>query len=540
MIERLTPFGADGECVPLTEDHGLRRRAVRGVGATVFSQGSTLAIQMVSTVVLARLLAPADFGVVAMVTTFSLVLTSFGQNGFTEAIIQWEEFDRRTANNLFWINIGAGLFLSGVFAMAGSLLARFYRDPLVDIVALAISPTIFITSTSVVHLALLKRAMRFSAVAANDIVACAVSVPIAILVAVMGWGFWALIAAAIALPLSTSIGAWWLCRWTPGFPGRTPKTRSMVKFSFSVYERFSVRYFVRNTDKLLVGWQFNAAALGFYKKAYDLFALSANQLVSPVNDVALAALSRLNRDPVRFKRYFLNALAMIAFVGMGLGVDLTLVGRDVVRLVLGPKWQEAGRIFTLFGPGIGLTILHSTSGWIHLSIGRPERWLRWTVLELVVTGLLFVLGLRWGPVGMASAWSASFCLLTVPSLWYAGRPIQFGISPMLGEIWRYGVASVFTGVACTVIMRKIPSFLAASSAGGSFEGIVCTSALFLVLYVGSVAALHGGFVPVRQFVGLLREMAPTTRVANPRSPAISNSRIDSSEVVPLVARSGKD
>src|SRR5207302_5673454 len=147
----------------------LRRVAVQGASVTVFSQAALFAIQMIATVVLARLLTPADFVLVTMVTIFSLLLMNFGLNGFTEAVLQREEVDHTLASNLFWINVGLSLLLTIGFAAAGPLLGRFYGDPRVAAVAVAVAVTIFFTGLSVLHLALLKRAMRFSGVSANDI-----------------------------------------------------------------------------------------------------------------------------------------------------------------------------------------------------------------------------------------------------------------------------------------------------------------------------------------------------------------------------------
>ena len=109
-------------------------------------------------------------------------------------------------------------------------------------------------------------------------------------------------------------------------------------------------------------------------------------LVSSLTVVAVSTLSRMNQDSIKYKRYLLKALAVTAFVGMGIGVDLTLVGKDVIRLLLGPGWDEAGRIFTFFGPGIGIMLLYGTHSWIHLSIGKPDRWFRWGVGEFAVYG----------------------------------------------------------------------------------------------------------------------------------------------------------
>ena len=246
--------------------------------------------------------------------------------------------------------------------------------------------------------------MRFSVVSANDILARAVSVAVSILLAWAAWGYWALVAGAIVLPLATSIGAWVLCRWVPGLPRRGVGTGPMVRFAMSTYGRFTANYFTWNLDNLLVGWRLGPVPLGFYKKAYDLFVLPTNQLSAPLTAVAVSVLSRLTRDPMQYRRYFLSALSTLAFVGMGLGADLTLIGKDLILLLLGPRWEESGRIFTFFGPGIGVMLLYFTHGWIHLSIGRADRWFRWGVVEFTVTGLLFLLGLPWGPVGIAVAW----------------------------------------------------------------------------------------------------------------------------------------
>ena len=511
----MIPFDASGAFRPVAEDGELRRHAVRGAAATVSAQALALAAQVVSTVILARLLTPADFGVVAMVTTFSMLLMSFGWSGFNEAVIQAEEMNRFQASNLFWISSALGLILTIGFAGAGSLLARFYQNSLVAHVAVAMSVAIFIGAASNIHLALLRRAMRFAAVSANDVVGRATNTAVAILLALRGWGYWALVAGIVAQVLSTTIGAWWLCRWIPSLPRRGVGTRAMLRFAAKVYGRFSANYFARNFDNLLVGWQFNAAALGFYKKAYDLFALSANQLIAPLHNVALAALSRLNQDPVRFRRYLANSLGIIAFVGMAVGADLTLVGKDVVRLVLGPKWSESARIFELFGPGIGVMLLYSTMGWIHLSIGKPGRWLRWTLVETVATVLLFVLALPWGPAGIAVAWSVSFWILLIPAFWYAGRPIGLGVSSLIAAVWRYAAASLLAGLATAAIIRGTPISASPTGAEAALEAIIIVSALFVTLYLGAVITLHGGFAPIRQLTSLLRELVPTRRAPRP-------------------------
>ena len=514
----MKPFDANGAFRGAVDGDGLRRLAVRGAGVTVLAQSLGFAIQMIATVVLARLLTPADFGLVTMVTTFSLLLMNFGLNGFTEAVLQREEIDHALASNLFWINVGLGFLLTIGFAAAGPLLARFYGDLRVAAVAVAMSVTIFFTCLSVQHLALLKRAMRFSDVSANDILARTVSVALSIFLARAGWGYWALVAGAVAIPLATSAGAWALCRWVPGLPRRGVGTGPMVRFAINTYGRFTANYLTRNLDNLLVGWRFGPQPLGFYKKAYDLFVLPANQLSAPLTTVAVSTLSRLTGDSIQYRRYYLSALSLMAFVGMGLGADLTLVGKDLILLLLGPQWEESGRIFTFFGPGIGIMLLYYTHGWIHLSIGRADRWFRWGIVEFTVTGLLFLLGLRWGPVGIAVAWATSFWILTIPALWYAGRPARLGIASVIAAVWKYPLASALAGCTSAVIIQGIPPFVAASGAVGAVARIVMISLLFGVLYLGAVILLHRGCAPLYHVAGLLQEMIPWGRFSTAQDP----------------------
>ena len=493
----------------------VRRLAVRGAGAAMISQASGLVVQMVATIVLARLLTPADFGLVTMVTTFSLLVSNFGLNGFTEAVLQREHIDHHLASNLFWISVGCGLVLTGGFAACGTLMARFYGAPLVAHIALGISLTIFITSTYVVHVALLMRGMYFTAVSANDIVARIVSVAVSVVLAWAGWGYWALVAGTVAQPLSVSIGAWMLCRWIPGRPKRVPGTGEMVRFGINVYGRFTLNYFSRNVDNLLVGWRFNAQSLGFYKKAYDLFAMSA--VVQSLTSVAVSALRRLRQDSEKYKNYLLSAIAVAAFLGMGVGADMTLIGKDVILVLLGPKWEPAGRIFTYFGPGFGMMFLYGTHGWIHLSIGRPDRWLRWGLIEFVVTTGLFVVALPWGPVGIATMWSVSLWALTVPSIWYAGRPIGLETGAVVAAIWRYVAAAALAGAAAAFTASRAAILSDTDNLLGAILRIVNISALFALLYVAAVILLHGGMAPLRRLLKLLREMAPQRRPvqANP-------------------------
>jgi O-antigen/teichoic acid export membrane protein len=525
----LKPFQSDGTFHPVVTGKGLRRSAVRGAGAAIAGSASSFAVQIGSTVILARLLTPSDFGIVTMVTTFSLLLRSVGQNGFPELIMQRDEITDALASNLFWINIGIGTLLTFAFASSGRLLALFFHTPAVTLVTQGMSLTIGIGCIGYIHIGLLRRAMQFRTTALIVFISVVFQFVVSVVLATMGWHYWALVWGSVTQAAVTSVGALLACRWIPELPGRASGTGSGLKFAINVYSHFAFNYSTRNTDNLLVGWRFGDQALGFYKKAYDLFVLPETQLLAPLSAVAVSALSRVSGDREQFQRYFLRTISVLALVGMGIGADFALTGSDIIRFLFGPRWDQAGRIFALFGPGIGVMLLYDTHGWIHLSIGRPERWFRWSLLEFFCTASLFLLTLHWGPLGIAFAWTASYFLLMFPGFWYAGKPIGLGIGPMVGVVWKFFAASVLAGGASFAIFRTMPYFDKLPGTQGAFIRMVSVSLIFCALYVGAIVALHRGLGPLNETANLIRDFLPE-RVFRRLSTPITDTKV--SEEIP--------
>jgi len=275
--------------------------------------------------------------------------------------------------------------------------------------------------------------------------------------------------------------------------------------------RFGLNYVTRNTDNLLIGARFSALELGLYKKAYDLFSLSANQFVHSLTIVFVSALSRVEKHSEEYRKNLLSTLTVMALFGMGLAANLTLIGTDLIRVLLGPGWEESGKIFMFFGPGIGAMIVYHTHGWIHLSLGRADRWFKWGFVEFAVTVSLFFVGVHWGPPGVAIAWTVSFWLLLLPAIAYAGSPIGFGVGAFVNAIWRYVVASCVAGVLTAWAVQNSTALYRLSGVPGAALRVVAVSVVLYLLYFVSVIVLHGSFEPIYQVVGLLRDMLPWKR-----------------------------
>jgi O-antigen/teichoic acid export membrane protein len=486
----------------------LKQHAIKGAGATVFANVSDYVIQMVGTIVLARLLKPEDFGLIAMVTAFSILFQNFGMRGFTEATIQSEELNHKMVSTIFWIHIGISAVLAVGFISLSPVLAWLYKEPRLVLIAVAISANFLLFALATQHIALLTRNMQFWKVAAVEIGANTLSVVVAITFATNGGGYWSLVARRVSIPLGWVIIAWLLCRWVPGLPSRGTGVGKMVKFGMNTFGNFAVNYVTRNLDKVLIGWKHGTQSLGFYDRAYYLFVMPVNQLSYPLTNVAVSALSKLQDDVEKFKNYYLKSLSILAFIGMPLSAVLTLIGRDFILLLLGPQWDKAGDIFSFFGPGIGIMLIYGTHGWLHLSLGKADRWFRWGILELVVTALFFMAGLPFGVSGVAIAYVLSIFVLCGPGLWYGGRPINLSISSIIAVIWKYMASALVAGLICWHFLYGSAMTSSAFAGLNIFSRIALSTTLCTIIYLILIVISYRGFGPIAQFISLARQMIP--------------------------------
>jgi PST family polysaccharide transporter len=484
----------------------LRGLALRGTTVTLVAQVLTFGMSTAGTVILARLLTPHDFGLVAMVVSVSLLLQGFGVNGFIEATVQREDINHRLLSNLCWINVGVNLILTLAFMALAPAIAWFYREPGLKPIVLVLAVSILFSGVSTQQQALLRRHMEFYKIAACDIAAMLASVGVAIALAYRGWGHWALVAKFVMAPLVTAIAAWLLCGWRPGLPSKGTGAGPMLRFALNTYGNFVLAYFGRTVDKVLLGRFQGSQALGYYDRAYQLSMLLPSQLYGPLNSVGVPAFSRLAGDPAKYRQAFLKLFSMMAFVCMPISAILTLTGKDVILLILGPQWNNAGEIFSTFGVSIGVMMLYYKHPTLHISLGTTDRWLRWAVVSFVVTVLLIVMGLPFGAKGVAVAYSASFYILIGPALWYAGRPVRLRLSSLASEAWRYSVAALAAGLASWFITNRLGVTAETMTHLNVVARIVASSALCASIYVVLVFSLYRSVEPFAQFIRLVRGM----------------------------------
>jgi O-antigen/teichoic acid export membrane protein len=466
---------------------GLKSRSVRGGAVTLSSQAVKFVLQLGSTAVLARLLTPADFGLVAMVAAFTGFVSLFKDLGLSMATVQRAEITHEQVSTLFWINVALSIVLMGVAAGLAPTVAWFYGEPRLTWIMLAVAGTFVFGGLSAQHTALLRRQMRFTALAAIEIGAMAAGIAVAILMAWRNFGYWSLVGMGAASAASTVTLCWVLSGWRPGWPSRQSGVGAMVAFGSSLTASSVLNYFNRQFDNLIVGWSFGPTALGLYAKAYGLLALPISQINAPLAAVAMPALCRLQSEPQRYRNYYLTGIQAMVSVGMPLVAFAFICAEDLIVVILGPQWIGAALLFRLLAPAAFAGTFNVASGWAFLSLGRPNRMLLWRLISAPTTIIALFVGMQWGVQGVAVAVSIAFCIVQLPMIAHAlvGSPIA--LRDLGGVLWRPAVSAA----AAAALLHWISPW-GESSATPIAAKLCMNLILYGLLYVGSSLVIPGG------------------------------------------------
>lgn len=463
----------------------LKGRFVRGTAMTMLGQAARFVVQTASTIILARLLAPDDYGLVAMVTAVTGLIMVFKDLGLSTATVQKGQVNHEQISTLFWINVGISIIAMLVTAALAPAIAWFYDEPRLIWIGLALSTSFLFVGLSVQHQALLRRQMRFAAIVTRDTAAMLIGAGLAIVLAWKGAVYWALVAMQVGTAASGTIMLWLVCKWRPGWPVRRAGIRSMLHFGLDITGFQVVNYFARNADKILLGRFHGPSVTGLYSRAYSLFMLPIRQIRAPLTAVAVPALSHLQNEPIRYARYYYKLVSVLAFLTMPLAGFLFVCSESIIRLLLGEKWMDANVIFKILAAAGFIQAVETTWGLTIISLGLGRRYLKIGILRSVFFVLAFAVGVPWGACGVAIAYVIAEYLIMVPSLWYSFRKTHVSVPGFFKAILRPAVTSLIA----TAIMFLAFKFLLANQpdiivVGGCFGIGVLAYLLALVLMPG--------------------------------------------------------
>ncbi len=387
-----------------------------------------------STIILARLLVPEDYGLIAMVAAVVGFVLIFKDLGLAQAVVQKESLDHNNVSQIFLINTALSFVLAILIAAMAPLIANFYDEPKLLEITLAYALVAILGGLGTQHQALLSRQMQFRKLAGASVASKAVSVGIGIVMAFMGYGYWALLAVTISGSLFNTIQLWYYCNWRPSLVKIDRTVVEYVKFGMGVSGFNIINYLSRNLDNVLIGKFVGTAALGIYSKGYQLLMLPINQLRNPLVNVGLPAMSSLVNEPARYRDYYRKYVFLLGFLTMPIVCFLAVSAEPVVLLILGEQWIEVGKIFQLLSIIAIMQAVTSSCGLVLISMGQTKRYFWYGVINSSLMVVSFFIGIEWGVEGLIIASTIGFYLLLIPIVLFCIKKSPVKLIDFLSQV----------------------------------------------------------------------------------------------------------
>lgn len=381
----------------------LKEIAVRGGLWSAFQNGSAKLINFCVFVVLARLLAPQDFGLVAIVGVALAVVQLFIEQSFEEAIVQRKALESAHLDTTFWFCGAAGVALSLLTVAASPLISFTFAEPKLTLLLMASAPCVLLASLSKVPLGIMRREFSFRTLAIRQVVAATVGGVVGVWLAVRGYGAWSLIWRQLAESATAFVVLWIGSKWRPRVQFSASHLKDILGFGSHLIFINGLGFLSLRADSLIVGYFLGSTALGFYTVAQRLFQLLLELVHGTISQVAMSVFAQLQGEPQRLKMAFLTGIRWTSLPSFLVFMLLIVLANPLVPLVFGAQWTEVAPVASVLAVGGLLFSVSYYNGSVMKAMGKPGWVLGLVALNAVANMIGFFIGVGFGIVGVAIA-----------------------------------------------------------------------------------------------------------------------------------------
>jgi PST family polysaccharide transporter len=388
----------------------LKTKVINGLTWSFTSQIGAVGSQFIITIILARLLAPSDFGILSMTTVFTGFVSIFSNMGIGGALIQKQDTDERHLSSAFWLNIIAGIVLTILMMAASPFIAWFYNKPQLEPIIMVMSLNYFLASFTIVQQTILAKNMDFKRLAARDIIAVITGGLVGIILAYYGFGVWSLVYQSITYTLMNVILLWTVSPWRPKFIFSKKAILDIFNFSANLTGFSIANYFSRNVDYLLIGKYLGAEALGYYTLAYKLMLVPLQNVSWVTNKVMFPAFSNIQNNLKKLSEVYLKMVKAVSLITFPMMFVLFAASQEFITVIFGPKWESAVvivRILCLCG---ALQSIGSLSSTIYQSLNETQIQFRLQLVATLIVTVAVIAGLNFGIKGVALFYTLQYLI----------------------------------------------------------------------------------------------------------------------------------
>jgi O-antigen/teichoic acid export membrane protein len=458
----------------------LRSAVMKGAAWSVALRWTIRLLGLLSTVILARLLAPADFGLVAMAMLVVAFLESWLQLGLGMALIQNQYATRAHYDTAWTLRILQSVVVAGIIAAGAPLAATYFAEPRVVPVLWALSPALVLGGFANIGVVAFQKELEFHKVFSLGIAAKLLGIVITLGAAFLLRSYWALVIGVIA---GYGVGcalSYAMHPYRPRFS--LAKVRELWSYSQWMLIRGVGHFLDMRSDEILVGGLGSTRQLGLYSVAAELGTLPGSEVAAPLNQALMPGFAKIQHDPHRLAAAYLNVLGAVSALTFPAGVGLALVSYEAVVVLLGDQWTDAAPLLAILAVFGGVRASNSLAVGLFLGSGRVAMaaGVSWLNAGLLVAIALPLIG-GYGVIGVASARLAGGVLMAILILGAMARLTEVRIKGVIARLWRIVAASCLMAVTVTSV-PEIGSGIAVDLIAKVLVGVLTYCAALLLLW----------------------------------------------------------
>jgi O-antigen/teichoic acid export membrane protein len=434
------------------DSSNLREKAVKSVIWTAIESWGRQAVSLVVFFILARLLNPETFGLIALAYIFIEFVQIFVDQGFSVAIIQRQDIDTEHLDTAFWTNLGISILLTLLSLAGAGLASDFFKQPQLIPIIQWLSISFTFSGLSSVQQAVLERRFAFKSLAIRSLLAVIIGGIVGIVMAFLRFGVWSLVGQQLSSSLVQLLVLWRISDWRPGFKFSFIHAKELFEFGINICAFNIINFINRRSDDLLIGYFLGLTALGYYSVAYKLLLVMMQVLISTTAKVALPIFSRLQGEPERLLSAFYSATQFTGLIVFPIFLCVPVLATEFIKVFFGEQWVQSIpvlQVLSLIGP-VHLIVFYNNS--VILALGKPS-WRLWIQLVNTVTNVVgFALVVKMGIVAVASAYVVRGYLILPLSLFVINKLIKINI---INYLRLYIVPLLASGVMIgTILLTK--------------------------------------------------------------------------------------
>lgn len=436
----------------------LKRTTTRGMFWSFFERIGEKGIQFVIFIILARLLLPEQFGLIAMLAIFIAIAQSFIDSGFGSALIQKKDANHLDECSIFYCNIVFGFVAAALLFFAAPWIASFYNAPILTRLTQALSLNLIINSFAIVQTALLTKHIEFKSQMTINLSALVISGGIGVTMAYFGYGVWSLVCQSLSSNLVRTILLWVMLKWRPALIFSITSLRTMFNFGSKLLFSGLIDRIYNNLLPVFIGKVFSAADLGFYSRAYSFQQVPVGTITDSVARVTYPAFCSIQDDKPRLKRGVQKALTIMVMLNFPLMFGLAIVAEPLVIFLLTEKWLPCVPYLQLLC-GLGLIFpLHVINLNALQAQGRSDLFFRLEVIKKIIAVVLLFVTYRWGISMMIVGQIVCSILCYFLNSYYTGKFLHYSIIEQIIDLSHtFMISTLMAAMVYSIRYLSIPN-----------------------------------------------------------------------------------